>query len=190
MSESSPEKDLFVSLSGSTIWRAAPMKVGFKKLHEDAILPSYAKPGDAGMDITATSDGQLVFSEDKGNNWYYIEYKTGLAAEIPEGFVGLLFSRSSISKSSLTLSNAVGVLDSSYRGEICFRFKIDSGLVNIFETDRPSQKPALYKKGDRIGQLVVLPYPTIEPEFVDELSNTERGTGGFGSTNTKKEETA
>lgn len=157
------------------------MKVKFKKLHEDAVLPSYAKPGDAGMDITAVSSGSSTHSGDAKEQWYYIEYKTGLACEIPEGYVGLLFPRSSISKSALLLSNAVGVLDSSFRGEICLRFKLDSNLANqaIGES-----KPASYKKGDRIGQLIIIPYPTIEPEFVDELSETSRGSGGFGSTGT------
>ena len=156
------------------------MKVKFKKLHEDAVLPNYAKPGDAGMDLTSIGDGEPSFSKDGEDACYYVQYRTGLAAEIPEGFVGLLFPRSSLSKSALILSNSVGVLDSGYRGEICFRFKVDSGLANSPTISR-------YKKGDRIGQLVILPYPTIEPEFVDELSTTERGDGGFGSTDVKKE---
>lgn len=157
------------------------MKLKFKKLHESAILPSYAKTGDAGLDITAVSDGVLITSE-KGNAiWYYIEYKTGLVVEIPEGYVGLIFPRSSISKSSLSLSNAVGVIDSGYRGEICLRFKVDAGIV---EQQRFQMgEPAVYKAGDRIGQLMIVPYPTIEPEFSDDLTDTERGTGGFGSTN-------
>lgn len=156
------------------------MKVKFKKLHEDAVLPSYAKPGDAGMDITATSDGNVVLSEDNDNAWYYIEYKTGLSVEIPTGYVGLMFPRSSISKCSLVLANSVAVVDSGYRGEICFRFKIDAGLVD--QAYKNVGGTARYKKGDRIGQLVVLPYPTIEPEVADELSDSERGSGGFGST--------
>jgi len=155
------------------------MKVKFKKLHEDAVLPQYAKPGDAGMDLTATSNGAFIESPKGDPIWYYIEFKTGLAAEIPEGHVGLLFPRSSISKSALMLSNAVGVLDSSYRGEICFRFKVDSGIV--MSTNNTFDNPAKYAKGDRIGQLLILPYPAIEPEFADELSTTERGSGGWGS---------
>src|ERR1700676_3953221 len=122
------------------------MKVKFKKLHEDAILPSYAKAGDAGLDMTTIADGLVSLSADGDPGWYYIEYKTGLAVEIPEGFVGLIFPRSSISKSSLILANSVGVCDSGYRGEICFRFKIDSGLAAGGDV-------AKYKKGDRIGQL-------------------------------------
>jgi dUTP pyrophosphatase len=159
------------------------MKIKFKKLHEDAVLPSYAKAGDAGLDLTAVSDGETVFSEDPKSLWYYVEYKTGLACEIPEGHVGLLFPRSSISKSALILANSIGVADSGFRGQICLRFKMDAGLVN--QTD--GYKSAVYKKGDRIGQLMIIPIPTIEPEFVDELSTTDRGSGGFGSTNIKKE---
>lgn len=159
------------------------MKVKFKKLNEDAVLPSYAKPGDAGMDITATSDGVTIFSENNSDLWYYIEYKTGLAVEIADGYVGLMFPRSSISKSALSLANAVAVVDSGYRGEICFRFKIDSGLVDqaYKNLGLGGGNISKYKKGDRIGQLVILPYPTIEPEFVDELSDSERGSSGFGS---------
>lgn len=158
------------------------MKVKFKKLHEDAVLPSYAKSGDAGMDLVTISEWEQKHSGDDKNQWYYLEYKTGLAVEIPEGFVGLLFPRSSISKSSLILANSVGVIDSGYRGEICFRFKLDANMVKNACAD---YLPHRYVKGDRIGQLVVLPYPTIEPEFADELSTTERGEGGFGSTGSK-----
>lgn len=158
------------------------MRVKFKKLHEDAVLPSYAKPYDAGLDITTIDNGKAITSELAKEEWYYIEYKTGLAAEIPYGYVGLLFPRSSISKSSLLLANAVGIIDAGFRGEICFRFKLDNNLAEQSKINGGT--PASYKKGDRIGQLVILPYPTIEPEFVDELSDTERGTGGWGSTGT------
>lgn len=158
------------------------MEVKFKKLHENAVLPSYAKPGDNGLDITAVSDGIMSGSEDVNNLWYYVEYKTGLSCELPEGHVGLLFPRSSISKSGLVLSNSVGVLDQTYRGEICFRFRLDYGTAK--QAEDHMGKPALYRAGDRIGQLVIIPLPTIEPKFVDELSETERGSGGFGSTNT------
>jgi dUTP pyrophosphatase len=157
------------------------MQVKFKKLHEDAVLPSYAKPGDAGMDLTAVEKGEVIHSADLlSDSWYYVEYKTGISVEIPEGYVGLLFARSSISKSSLILANGVGVVDSGYRGEICLRFKIDNALMGTYIDE--TSKPCTYKKGDRIGQLVIIPYPTIEPEFTEELTTTERGAGGFGST--------
>ena len=91
------------------------MKVKIKKIHKNAVIPTYAKDGDAGMDLTATSK-----SYDKHGN---VVYGTGLAFEIPKGFVGLLFPRSSNAKKDLLLSNSVGVLDSGYRGEVMFKFK-------------------------------------------------------------------
>ena len=138
------------------------MKVKFKKLNPKAIMPSYAKQGDAGLDMTAI---QVLKHE------MYYEYRTGIAIEIPEEHVGLMFPRSSISKTKQILSNHVGVIDSGYRGEILFRFKKlawDNGEV--------------YQEGDKVGQLVIIPIPAIELVEVDELSLTERGEGGFGST--------
>ena len=136
------------------------MKIKIKRLHENAVIPKYAKKGDAGMDLTCVS------YEYKGS---YIEFKTGLAFEIPEGYVGLIFPRSSVSKYSLSLANSVGVLDSGYRGEVTFRFRETSGVPNI------------YSIGDRIGQIMVLPFPKIEFEETDVLSDTDRGNGGYGS---------
>jgi dUTP pyrophosphatase len=137
------------------------MKVRFKKLSEKAATPSYAKPGDAGLDLVAIS---------KTDCDSYIEYGTGIAVELPEGYVGLVFPRSSISSKSLALSNSVGVVDSGYRGEIKFRFKAT-----------PTFHPHHYEVGDKIGQLVIMPYPQIELEEVLVLNETVRGTGGFGS---------
>ena len=94
--------------------------------------------------------------------------------EIPEGYVGLIFPRSSIFKTDLRLSNCVGVVDSGYRGEIKFVFDLAAGPIIDLAT--------CYKPGDRIGQLVIMPYPYIEPEEVIELTNSERGVLGFGST--------
>jgi len=140
------------------------MNVKIKKLNNNAVVPVYAKPGDAGLDLTATS---------KDENQLYIEYGTGLAMQIPEGHVGLVFPRSSISKYHLATANAVGVIDSGYRGEITVRFKKTSDLF-----------PKLYEIGDRIAQLVVIPYPNVEFEQVTELDATERGSGGYGSSGT------
>ena len=138
------------------------MKVKIKKLHPNAVIPSYAKDGDAGMDLTAVS-----IAYDKNGN---VVYGTGLAFEIPDGYVGLLFPRSSNTKKDLVLMNSVGVLDSGYRGEVTFKF-------------RPLKKPSIgYEKGDRIGQIIIMPYPYIEFEEADELSKTERGANGYGST--------
>lgn len=138
------------------------MKVKFKKLSTRAITPTYAKLGDAGLDITAISVTEAEL---------YTEFGTGIAVEIPDGYVGLMFPRSSISKTKLILSNHVGVIDSGYRGELKFRFK---KLLWDFGD--------IYKIGDKIGQLVIVPIPHIELEETLELSNSDRGTGGFGST--------
>ena len=143
-----------------------PMKVKIKKLHENAVIPSYAKPGDAGMDLTATSRS----TDDIGN----IVYGTGLAVEIPEGYVGLIFPRSSNAKTDLYLTNHVGVIDSGYRGELMFKFRKADCTKNYLEA-------RLYEIGDRVGQLIIIPYPAIEFDEVAELSNSDRGTGGFGS---------
>lgn len=138
------------------------MKVKIKRLHKDAVIPSYAKAGDAGLDLVATS----IISFDKEQ----VTYGTGIAIEIPEGHVGLIFPRSSIRKYEQYLSNSVGVIDSGYRGEIQATFN------SRYYAD------VKYKVGDKIAQLLIMPYPSIEFEETNELSSTERGDGGFGST--------
>ena len=136
------------------------MKVKIKKLQEDAIIPNYANDGDAGMDLTA-----IDVSADEGT----ITYKTGLAVEIPRWHVGLLFPRSSVYKTGQSLTNCVGVIDSGYRGEIMLKFTLS-----------PYQRE--YQIGDRVGQLIIIPYPMIEFVEVEELTETDRGKGGYGST--------
>lgn len=141
-----------------------PLKI--KKLNEKATIPQYSSEGAAALDLTAVSE-KPVFEGGIG----YMEYGTGLAIEIPPGFVGLIFPRSSISSNTtFVLSNSVGVIDSDYRGEIKFRFKsvVPSGAKK-------------YNVGDRIGQLIAIPYPTLDIEVVDELGETKRGDGGYGS---------
>ena len=157
------------------------MKVKIKKTHPDAVIPKYAKAGDAGLDLTATS----ISYDEYGN----ICYGTGLAFEIPEGYVGLIFPRSSICKEQLLLSNAVGVIDSGYRGEVSFKFKPSMALDEnqCVKTDKDRlwsvaiRQNNIYGVGDRIGQMIIMPYPHIEFEEVEELSETERGEGGYGS---------
>lgn len=153
------------------------MKVKIKKTHEDAVIPSYSKSGDAGMDLTA-----VTRSVDEYGN---IVYGTGLAFEIPEGYVGLLFPRSSNSKKTVLLSNSVGVLDSGFRGEVSLKFKPSLSVSNSRDNKGISftnYYAKAYEVGERIGQLIIMPYPQIEFEEVQELSDTERGEGGFGST--------
>lgn len=137
------------------------MNIKVKKLNSDAVMPSYAREGDAAVDLTASTHFSLGID--------YVEYGTGLAFEIPAGHVGLIFPRSSISKTNLSLSNAVGVLDSGFRGEVTFRFR------------RLNDSYPTYRKGDRIGQLVIIPYPKLEFVEAEELGETERGEGSYGS---------
>lgn len=140
------------------------MKVKIRKLNEQAVIPKYSKSGDAGMDLTATS----VTVENGVST-----YGTGLSVEIPEGFVGLVFPRSSIYKTNLIQSNAVGVIDSGYRGEIMVKFYNYKAFA----------LGGGYQVGDRIAQLIIIPYPDIEFTEVQELATSERGESGFGSTN-------
>lgn len=139
------------------------LEVKFKKLNPNAELPEYAKKGDAGLDLKATS---IEYSKELK---CYV-YGTGLAVEIPEGYVGLIFPRSSIRKYGLALTNCVGVVDSGYRGEIMATF-------------RPQYEGSgkVYKVGDKICQLIIMPYPLIKPIEATELSKTERGENGHGS---------
>lgn len=136
--------------------------INIKKTNELAIIPKYAHSTDAGMDLVAVSMNET----DK-----YIEYDTGIALEIPKGYVGLVFPRSSVSKLDLVQANSVGVIDSSYRNSIKVRFKKlkDNGVC-------------VYVPGERIAQLIILPYPMIGFNEVEKLSDSDRGLDGFGST--------
>ena len=152
------------------------MEVKIKKLNPNAVIPTYAKNGDAGMDLVATS----IISDTPEQ----ITYGIGLGLEIPEGFVGLVFPRSSIRKTGLQLSNSVGLIDSGYRGELQATFNKVFGSERMYDEIKVKeiQSNEYYKVGDRIAQIMIIPYPPIEFVEVEELSNTERGEGGFGST--------
>lgn len=169
------------------------IKVNIKKLHKDAVTPSYAHETDCGLDLTAVSKTY----DEYGN----VVYGFGLAFEIPEGYAGFIFPRSSNHKSGLLLTNSVGVIDSGYRGEVTAKFanRCEMTLPLNF-WDRMKYllkgkgwdgmrlhtnhyfKPDVYEVGDRIAQMVILPYPKVEFNEVDELSETERGKNGYGST--------
>ena len=140
------------------------IKVKIKKLDENAVVPKYAKLGDAAMDLVAVSIQSI-------NGGKQFRYGTGLAFEIPDGYVGLIYPRSSVVKTNLRLGNHVGVIDSKYRGEVSFIFD------NIGYTTEK-----IYSVGDRIGQIMIVPYPEVEFEEVQELTETDRSTGGWGST--------
>lgn len=137
--------------------------VKIKKLHPNSVIPTYSKEGDAGMDLTIT--------EVIKNTTEDVSYGFGIALEIPSGFVGLVFPRSSIRKTDLLLTNSVGVIDSGYRGEIQATFKKTIGDSSV-----------IYEVGERGAQIIILPYPKINFINSDNLSNSERGDGGFGST--------
>jgi dUTP pyrophosphatase len=139
--------------------------VNFKKIHPLAKTPQKAHDNDAGYDIFAI-DLVHPSGEDTGR---YIEISTGICMEIPNGYVGLIFPRSSISKTKHYLRNSVGVIDAGYRGEIKLRFSYDDSSTS-------------YITGDKIAQIVFIKLPEISLKESNELSDSERSLGGFGST--------
>lgn len=142
----------------------AKMPIRFKKLHPDAKAPYQATPGSAGWDLTAVS------VEPVKEDAFLCRYGTGLAVEIPQGHVGLVFPRSSVYKTGQLLTNCVGVIDSDYRGEI----------TAVFAGTHTGNNA--YQPGDRIAQLVIMPIPAVKFVEVEELTETQRGAGGYGST--------
>lgn len=143
------------------------MKIKIKKIHKDAVIPKYAKLGDAGMDLYAVDVKESIDSLTDETTKIIVD--SGIAFEIPQGFVGLVFPRSSIQSTGVRLTNCVGVIDSGYRGSVKAVFDIkDYSLIG-------------YSKGDRFAQIIILPYPQIEFEEVQELNETERSNSGFGS---------
>jgi len=133
-----------------------------KRLREDAVLPQRAHASDAGFDLVAVS-----VEEDRKRN--VVVYGTGIAVEIPAGYVGLVFPRSSVYRHQLSLANCVGVIDSGYRGEVRLVFRIVQPHISR------------YSLGDRVGQLVLMELPSVDVEESDELGGSDRGEGGFGS---------
>lgn len=144
------------------------LDVKIKKLDVNAVIPTYAKDGDAGLDLTA-----INYSYDSKNDNHV--YGTGLALEIPKGYVGLIFPRSSNRKTSAYMTNHVGVIDSGYRGEVMVTFKNRDMLLS-------GTAFTPYKLNERIAQLIIIPYPLINFIEVDNLEESERGEGGHGST--------
>ena len=168
------------------------MRVKIKKVHPYAVIPQYATEFSAGMDLNVV-DWEF---DEYGNKVYH----TGLAFEIPEGYAGFIFPRSSNAKKNLWLTNSVGIIDADYRGEVTLKFKSGVrvmnnpvqigkvmsnqpygeyddtiGVTNVWDSTD-------YQVGEKCGQIVIMPFPKIEFEEVEELSETERGTGGYGST--------
>lgn len=145
------------------------MRVNIKKLNENAQIPTYGSPCSAGADLYACIDGEMVIAPGKT-----VLVKTGLSMELEDGFVALIYARSGLAtKRGLAPANKVGVVDSDYRGEI---------MVALHNHSEVEQKIA---SGERIAQMVITPYIKADFFEVEELSDTERGVGGFGSTGTK-----
>jgi dUTP pyrophosphatase len=138
------------------------MKLKIKKLHPDAKIPGYAHEGDAGMDLFAVESFELEPMQRKS-------VPLGLAVEIPEGYVGLVWDKSGLSH-KYGLKNFGGVIDSGYRGEI------HAGIMNL------SDKFFSFEKGQKIAQLLIQKVEQIEFEETEALSDTDRGGHGFGST--------
>jgi dUTP pyrophosphatase len=137
----------------------------FRRLDPSAVLPSYAHPGDAGLDLASAVDVEVGPGE-------RAMVPTGVAVAIPDGHAGLVLPRSGLaSRQGLTLANAPGLIDAGYRGEVT------CAVVNL---DR--ERPVTIRRGDRIAQLVVVAVPSVAPAWVDELQASGRGEGGFGST--------
>ena len=143
------------------------MEINLKKLDKNAVLPEYSKFGDAAMDLTAIGK-----STDEYGNFVY---ETGLSIEIPHGYVGLIFPRSSVTKTVLSLANSVGVIDSGFRGEIICKFK--PNREDFFEFPE-----RIYNVGDRVAQIMIIPIPSVSFKEVKKLNKSERGEDGFGST--------
>lgn len=166
------------------------MEVKIKKVHPKAVIPTYATEYSAGMDLTAVS----VEIDKYGNKVYH----TGLAFEIPKGYAGFIFPRSSNAKKNLWLTNSVGIIDADYRGEVTLKYKTSLRALKTFKTwlkvcfGKIKDNDSIdvlnvwdnedYKEGERVGQIVIMPFPQVEFVEVDILSETARNTGGYGST--------
>jgi len=143
------------------------MIVKIKKLHEKATMPKQGSAGAAGFDLTAVS----VKEVESNGVISYLEYDTGLAMDIPDGFGAFLIPRSSISNKGLSLANSVGLIDPDYKGSI--KLRMYSSAVSDGEP---------YVPGERVGQLIIMPIPDITFKEVDTISISKRGAKGFGST--------
>lgn len=154
------------------------MQVKIKKLHKNAVIPSYAHEGDACFDLTAATVEGLQYVGKTVTPECPIVCETGLVFDIPAGHVMLVFSRSGHGfNDDIRLANCVGVIDSTYKGEV--KVKLTS--------DAPYEEDSLYlaiKPGDRVAQAMIIPVEAVEFKVVDELSESARGAGGFGSTGT------
>ncbi|MCR5184181.1 MAG: hypothetical protein K6B46_05745 [Opitutales bacterium] len=153
------------------------IELKIKKVHPDAVTPRYAKPGDAGMDLTA------VAAEFKDPRKIKVDF--GIQMEIPDGYVGLIFPRSSVQKSFCRLSNSVGVIDSGYRGNVMAVFDVLDVAGDLTDKEALVAAEKLYAPGMRCAQIIIMPYPHVTVVESENLSETERGAGGYGSSGSK-----
>lgn len=151
------------------------MTIKYKKLSETAVAPVKAHDTDAGWDLTVSR----ITSEINECGQLILVYHTDLAIEIPDGYFGALVQRSSVSRKSISLCNCIGVIDSGYRGEVTAKFRSTTDVV-----------PAMYNLGEKFAQLLILPVPDVQFEEADQLSETDRGEGGYGSTDQQSAPTA
>ena len=168
-------EDMRISAGRDAVSIGEQMKINVK-LTDGAPLPKHAKPGDAGLDLTTRETVTLGPGETR-------IVGTGVSVEIPEGHVGLVFPRSGLGSRGVNLSNCVGVIDSGYRGEIKAPLHNNHPTVlHAMGRIMASHDTMTIERGERVCQLIVVPFVTCECVEVDELSDTERGTDGFGST--------
>ena len=158
------------------------IEVKIKRLSEKAVLPKKAFPTDGGYDMYATS----IEFDDYGN----IVYGLGWAFEIPEGYVGLLFPRSSTSKFDINMQNSIGLIDCHFRGEVKAKYRptstqpVRGAKTNCIEVYQ-ANTAEIYEVGDKVAQMVFIKLPETELKEVEELSKTDRGEGGWGHTGRK-----
>jgi len=145
------------------------MKVKIKKLHKDAIIPTYATDGSAAVDLYAIED--YLIKAVSTNSVKFV--RTGISIEMPKGYYAEVYNRSGLASKKELIIISSRIIDNDYRGEIIIPMKLIANL--------PEYWGAVIKKGDRIAQMIIKKYEEIEFEEVDELSETGRGSGGFGS---------
>lgn len=156
------------------------LKVKIKKVDKDAVIPKQGHSTDSGYDLIAVDNGKVYFSDLE--SILFIEYDTGIQLELPENYHAEIYPRSSISKTHLFLANSIGLIDNSYRGNIKLRFRMCPVKSENILWKEKLNSDEVYKKGDKIGQLIIRKTDYIEFEEVSSLSKTNRDSNGFGST--------
>jgi dUTP pyrophosphatase len=157
------------------------INIKIKKVHPDAVTPKQGFETDSGYDLVAIDDGVATTSSTT-SDIVFVEYDTGVQIELPEGYHTEIYPRSSISKTHLLLANSIGLIDNSYRGNLKLRFRLLKIDSNEKWWKEKQLKGEVYKKGDKIGQLVIKKTIYADFEEVTELNTSDRSESGFGST--------